>query len=196
MLCDSFNQGVNIRTVIDMIERIDELIAWDHDKQREKGMVSVKCYSANFYGKASDLLEHLRNPEDKNIRKATTKIGIVPTPYNPSKEQEGVVEKGLWSVHGLRQSESEEHRTMGISVCIYDSDNNIESTQTGATPRDPEDPKGYMTSGVMLEAIVVIAGKSKVAVLKIDAVDLTEFKRWVNLQKEGGVALRMDEIEN
>ena len=53
-----------------------------------------------------------------------------------------------------------------------------------------------MTSGVILEAIVVIVGRSKIAVLKVDAVDSVEFKRWVNLQKEGKIALIMDEIEN
>ena len=124
MMCDSFNQGVNLKTVIDMIERIDELIAWGHDIQRDKGMASVLGYSVNFYGKASDLLESMRNPNEKNVRKIITKIGIAPKLYSPSKEQEGVVEKGLWSVHGLSQSESEEHRTMGISVCVYDSDKN------------------------------------------------------------------------
>ena len=101
-ISDSFNQGANVETVIDMTERIGEPIAWEHDKQKEKGMTSVMGYTVNFYGKSSDLLEHMRNPTDKNIRRATTKIGIAPTPYNPSKEHEGEVEKGSWSVHGLR----------------------------------------------------------------------------------------------
>ena len=53
-----------------------------------------------------------------------------------------------------------------------------------------------MTSGVILEAKIVIVGTSKVAVIKIDAVDVIEFKRWVNLQRKGEIILRMDEIEN
>ena len=53
-----------------------------------------------------------------------------------------------------------------------------------------------MTSGIVIEAKVVIVGKNKVAVLKTDAVDLFEFKRLVSLHKKGKIILRMDAIEN
>ena len=97
---------------------------------------------------------------------------------------------------GLSQIDSEENQTMEISVCSYDSNNNIESIQSSSTPKDPPDPEGYMTSGIMIEAKVMIVRKNKVVVLKIDVVDLIEFKRLVSLQKKNKITLRMDEIEN
>ena len=50
-ISNSFNQGAKVETIIDMNERIGELIAWEHDKQKKKGMKSVMGYTANSTGK-------------------------------------------------------------------------------------------------------------------------------------------------
>ena len=62
---NAFDQGEKVETIIDMNERIGELIAWEHNLQKKKGMENVMGSTANFYGKASDLLDHLRNPTEK-----------------------------------------------------------------------------------------------------------------------------------
>ena len=84
---NAFNQGEKVETVIDINERVGELVAWEHILQKMKGMKTIMGSTANFYGKAADLLDHLKNPTEKNIRKTTTKIGISPHSITQAKKK-------------------------------------------------------------------------------------------------------------